>query len=96
MRAASINQLLEAWHEQTEKLSSPVPYKLIDQLTANPFITIKRAAEMMGVSYTTVQRALVKLEDLHIVQEISGGKRNRVYCAKQILTILDMPARINA
>lgn len=96
MRAVSINKILEDWREQTLIFSSPVPRRLIDLLSANPFITIKQAAAATDVSFTTVQRALVKLEDAGIVQEISGGKRNRVYCAKRILAILDAPAKITA
>ncbi len=93
-RASRINHLLETWRQQTAPLATPIPRKLIDQLTANPFITIKQAAEELNVSYTTIQRALAKLEDFKIVQEVSGAKRNRVYCAKQILAILEQPLRI--
>jgi hypothetical protein len=48
----------------------------------------------MGISYT-MQRAIAKLEEKSIIFEVSGSKRNRVYCAKGILDILNEPAKIN-
>ncbi|WP_265040145.1 hypothetical protein [Wolbachia endosymbiont (group A) of Trypoxylon clavicerum] len=44
--------------------------------------------ENLGIVFTTAQRAIVKLEDLGIVSQTSQGKRDRVYCATDILNIL--------
>jgi Fic family protein len=93
-RAARINQLLDTWCKKTVGLSTVITNQLIDQLATNPFITIKQTAEIMKVSYTTVQRSIERLEKLAIVKEVSGSKRNRVYCAKAILKILEEPAKI--
>lgn len=95
-RASRINQLLDVWRKKTAGYATPLPNQLIDQLAMNPFMTVKQTSETMKVSYTTIQRAIQKLEDLLIVREISGGKRNRVYCAEAILKILEEPARISA
>lgn len=40
-------------------------------------------------------RAVERLESLSIVKEISKAKRDRVYCAKAILNILEEPARLS-
>jgi Fic family protein len=93
-RASRINKLLDEWHTQTLEFSTPVPNRLITTFASNPFVTIKQAAEAMDVSYTTMQRAIEKLEALGIVSEVSGSRRNRVYCAKQILDILEEPSKI--
>lgn len=95
-RTSQINTLLETWRKETITLSSPLPSQLIDLLAMNPFLTVKQTAEALQVSYNTMQRATDKLEALGIVQEISGGKRKRVYCAKKILHILEEPAKISA
>lgn len=94
-RTFRINQLLVDWQKLTAGLSTPLPNQLINQLASNPFLTIKNTAESMKLSYTTIARAIKRLEDLNIVQEISGSKRNRVYCAKEILTILEEPTKID-
>jgi hypothetical protein len=35
-----------------------------------------------------------KLESLSIVSEVSGGRRDRVYCAKELMEILEEPAKL--
>lgn len=71
-----------------------MPNRLIYEFATNPFFTIKNLSESMKASYTTVQRAVEKLEELKIVFEVTKNKRNRVYCAKEILTILEEPIKI--
>jgi ribosomal protein S25 len=66
----------------------------VDQLAANPFLTIKGAARRLDVAFTTAQRAVAKLEQLGIVREVSQAKRDRVYCAKALMDILEEPARL--
>lgn len=95
-RACRLNQLLDEWRKQTAELTTPIPRRLIDVLASNPYIVIKQASKSMNVSYTTMQRAIKKLEELSIVYEISGSKRDRVYCAKDILKILEEPTKIKA
>jgi Fic family protein len=94
-RTSRINALLEAWRKETITLPSSLPNQLIDILAMNPFLTVKQTAEAIQVAYNTMQRATDKLEALGIVQEVSGSKRNRVYCAKKILQILEEPAKIS-
>lgn len=93
-RAARINNLLVKWREAVAGAASKTPLAMVDMLAANPYLTIKRAARQLGVAFTTAQRAVVKLESLSIVKEISKAKRDRVYCATTILNILEEPARL--
>lgn len=95
-RSYRINQLLDLWRQQTVSLSTTLPNLLINELGKNPFITVNKSAELLAVSYATVQRAINKLVELGIVQEVSGNKRNKIYCAKLILEILEEPAKITA
>jgi ABC-type Mn2+/Zn2+ transport system ATPase subunit len=39
-------------------------------------------------------RAIGQLEKRGILKEISGGRRDRVYCAKALLDILEEPAQL--
>ncbi len=93
-RAERINKQLAEWRHAISGVSSKTPSLLIDMLAANPYLTVKKAAQQLGVAFTTVQRAVEKLEKLSIVQEVSQGKRDRVYCAKAILDILEEPAKL--
>ncbi len=93
-RAERINGHLAEWRVAVAGTSSRVPLALVDQLAANPFLTIKGAARRLDVAFTTAQRAVAKLEQLGIVREVSQAKRDRVYCAKALMDILEEPARL--
>ena len=93
-RAERINKLLEKWRKAVEDAPSKAPARLIDLLAANPYLTFKKATQQLKVAFTTIQRAVERLEKLGIVAEVSGAKRNRVYCAKKILQILEEPAQL--
>lgn len=108
-RAQRINRLLESWRIEAGRLSpgragkdardkggrpSQVPLQLVDMLAANPFITINKAAEQLGVAFTTAQRGIEKLEKIGVVRQVHKTKRDRVYCAQAIFDILEEPAQI--
>lgn len=93
-RAERTNRQLEKWRLTVAGSGSKAPLALVDQLAANPYLTIKGAAKRLGVAFTTAQRAVAKLEALSIVKEVSDAKRDRVYCAKALLDILEEPARL--
>jgi len=93
-RAERINRQLSAWRLEIAGISSKTPALLLERLSANPFQTVRKAAREMGMAFTTVQRAMEKLESLSVVAEVSGGKRDRVYCAKALMEILEEPAKL--
>ncbi len=95
-RAERINRRLADWRTAVSGTPSKVPLALVDQLAANPFLTVKGAAKRLGVAFTTAQRAVRKLEEFAIVTEVSQAKRDRVYCAKTLLDILEEPARLTS
>ncbi len=93
-RAERINNLLMKWRDTVSGAASKAPLALVDMLAANPYLTIKKAAKQLDVAFTTAQRAIARLESASIVKEVSKAKRDRVYCAKAILNILEEPARL--
>jgi Fic family protein len=93
-RVERINALLGKWRLLVARTSSKHGLLLLDMLTANPFLTIKNAAEKLEVAFTTAQRAVEKLEGVGILSRVSEAKRDRVYCARPLLEILEEPARI--
>jgi Fic family protein len=93
-RATRINQLLLQWQKRASGETSNNPFRVVELLGANPFITTKRAAEKLGVAFTTAQRAIERLERASIVQRVGEAKRDRVYCATTLLDILEAPASL--
>jgi Fic family protein len=94
-RAERINRLLTHWREKAAGRSATA-LRLVDLLAENPFWTVTRAAERLGVAFTTAQRALEALERGGVLKRTSAARRDRVYCARAILDILEEPARLTA
>lgn len=94
-RAERINALLTRWREGLAgDAGAKVAFQMVDILGANPFITARGVEQRLGVVFNTVMRAIGQLEKRGIVQEISGARRDRVYCAKGLLDILEEPAQL--
>ncbi len=93
-RAERINQLLSKWRSDTTGTS--LPNQLIEHLAGNPFIMVKKVVETFHVAPATAQRAIDKLVKLEILILEGEAKRNRVYCAKELLKILEEPANVVA
>jgi Fic family protein len=94
-RAERINAQLAAWRARVTGASTGAPAMLLDLIAANPFITIKRASEEMNAAFTTAQRAVEKLERLKILSQVNDAQRNRLYCAKPLLNILEAPPQLH-
>lgn len=92
-RAERINTLLAKWRQQAAG-SSRTPSQLVDLLAENPYWSAKRVAERLGVAFTTAQRAIDQLVRAKILVLASQGKRDRVFVAKAIMSILDEPAHL--
>ena len=93
-RAACINDLLAEWRSRLAGHSTNTPLRVIDLLAANPFLTITGAASQLKLAFTTAQRAIDRLEQRHIVQQVSDAKCDRVYCARTLLDILEEPPHL--
>jgi Fic family protein len=93
-RASRINKKLADWQKKVAGDSTNAPLRIVELLAANPFITVKGAAEKLDVAFTTAQRAIEKLARLEIVKQKGNAKRDRVYCAQALLDILEEPAHL--
>lgn len=93
-RAGRINSYLDLWRRAVAEAPSRAAAALVDLLGENPFWTVRGASQRLGVAYTTALRAIRRLEENGILVVASGAKRDRVYCARAILDILEEPARL--
>ncbi len=93
-RIQRIDDLLLNWRQRLAKASSRLPERALELFAENPFWTVSRLAQRLGVAFTTAQRAIDRLEAAGIVALASEAKRNRVYCARAILAILEEPPHL--
>jgi Fic family protein len=92
-RIQRIDSLLMRWREQLAAVLSKLPERALDLFVENPFWTVNRLSERLGVAFTTAQRAIDRLESAGIVTRTTEARRNRVYCARSVLEILEDPPR---
>jgi len=71
-----------------------VALQLIDLLEANPFLTPRGVEQKMGLAYNTVMRAIGQLQEDGVITAVTEARRDRVFCAKPLLGILEEPARL--
>ncbi len=90
-RIQRIDDLFAHWRRELASSRSPFPERVLDLFTENPFWTVRNIASRLDVAYTTAQRAIDRLESLGIVSRLGEERRNRVYCARHVLEILDEP-----
>ena len=95
-RAERINNLVARWKLVAAASGSSVAVQIVEYFAVNPYFTVTKISESLGVAYSTVQRGVQKLEAEGIVQQTNDNKRDKVYCATEILSILEEPTRIYA
>lgn len=95
-RAERINELLSERKIQVATSGSQVPVDMVQHFAVNPYFTINKMAEKLRIAYSTVQRGVQKLEAAGIIKKTNGNKRDKVYCATAILSILEEPTKIKA
>jgi Fic family protein len=95
-RAERINALIQDWKMIVASSGSAVAVDIVERLAVNPYVTINKIAEDLGVAYSTAQRGIQKLEAANIIQKTSDNKRDKVYCAGLVLSILEEPTKISA
>lgn len=92
-RIQRIDRLVANWREQLAKAPSRLPDRAIDRFVENPFWTVGKLSERLDVAFTTARRAIDQLEAAGVVTLVGESRRNRVYCARAILEILEEPPR---
>ena len=93
-RSQRINRLIAKWRRSIVGASSRNTLLVLDLVAENPFITAKRAAERLKIAFTTAQRAIDRLQKAGALVQTTEGRRDRVYCARELLDILEEPARL--
>jgi Fic family protein len=95
-RAMRINRLLDEWQKKMSGEASNNPLRVVELLGANPFLTTRGVVDKRAIAFTTAQRAIERLERASILKRVGDAKRDRVYCARALLDILEEPARLNS
>jgi predicted DNA-binding transcriptional regulator YafY len=63
----------------------------LEILISHPVITAARLAARLDISVRAALTGVEQLREAGILQERTGYRRNRVFCAPEILTIINRP-----
>ncbi|MCK4532393.1 Fic family protein [bacterium] len=86
------HKILSLQHKYRQQLheksvSTPV-FQLLDMLFLNPFVSLPGISDYLKITWPTAKASVEHLVKFRILQEVSGRKRNRIYCAKELLTLI--------
>ncbi|MCE2483142.1 MAG: Fic family protein [Alphaproteobacteria bacterium] len=90
-RMGEIDRLLAEWQEALVGVRTGRPEEVLRLFVGSPFRTVGGVAEALGMAYTTARRAIERLESAGIVSLVGAAKRNRIYCARDMLGVLEAP-----
>ena len=90
-RIERLDQLIDSWRDELGDALSPRLEGVLRLFVEHPFWSVGEVGKTLGIAYTTARRAVDRLEEAGIVSPSGPSRRNRVYCASAVLTVLDAP-----
>jgi Fic family protein len=91
--ARTLLALREEWRSRlaAERTADPL-LRLLDRLFENPCTTIARVTQQLAVSYPTASKYVSQLQQLDLLQETTGRRRNMEFCARALLRHIEKAA----
>ena len=88
----TFKQILILRQEVDKKIASPGRIaenarRLLSHLYMKPSITINVAMDLLGINKNPARRLIGTLQDIGILEEITGHRRNRIFLFKDYLDI---------
>ncbi|MHA7303427.1 Fic family protein [Pseudarthrobacter sp. MDT1-22] len=77
------------WRGRISARRDSAAHRLVDVLLRQPVIGAAAAAAQLGISAVNAQVAIDRLVDANILTQITDGRRNRIWLAKDVVQILD-------
>lgn len=77
------------WRGRISARRDSAAHRLVDVLLRQPVIGAAAAAAQLGISTVNAQVAIDRLVDANILTQITDGRRNRIWLAKDVVQVLD-------
>jgi Fic family protein len=77
------------WEDVVRSRKGSAARRLLPHLLSQPAITVKHVQQHLGVSQPAAQRAVDQLVATGVLRQISTGKRNRAWIARDVIAALD-------
>ncbi|WP_016935262.1 Fic family protein [Rhodococcus sp. R1101] len=86
---ADLEAVREIWRSRVTARRDSAVHRLVDVLLRQPVIDNRTAAAALSVTGANAQIAIDRLVDAGIVTQITEGRRNRLWQAKDVVRVLD-------
>lgn len=63
--------------------------KLLDELFANPYLTVARAVRVLNVTAPAARQTVALLQGEGLLEEVTGRSWRRIYLARPILRAIE-------
>lgn len=81
-----IQQIRDTWRAQLGRVrSGSAADLLLHSLPGAPILTVSGAAELIGRSFPQANQAVTRLVEADVLSQVTVGKRNRAFEAKEII-----------
>lgn len=87
--ARQLAELPQRWRELARPRAGSADEALIDALLGTPVFGAETAQRLTGTIDTSTYRALGRLVEAGVLEVLSGGSRNRIWAASDVLAELD-------
>lgn len=86
--AKTVEALIRYRKRLTDAAEDLKETKVVEMLFRNPYITSRNIVEELDISVPTANKILDRFQSEGILREVTGKRRNRLYCAEGIMDIL--------
>jgi Fic family protein len=84
-----LTEIYAGWQHDLPSRQGSAARRLLPHLLSQPAVAVKHIQQHLGVSQPAAQRAVDQLVDAGILRQISTGKRDRAWIAREVITALD-------
>lgn len=86
----AILALLDKYRKMVQKQrTSTYVLELLEEIFLNPYVTIPYVVKKLNTTYPTAKAAVDKLRAAKILSEVTDKKWGKMYCAKELLDLLE-------
>lgn len=87
----ALRALVQQWRERRKFRAGSAALRMLAILPDYPVVTIKRMAERLDLSIPAALTGITQLAGAGILTERTGYRRNRIFVASEVLSILNRP-----
>jgi Fic family protein len=84
-----LTEIYASWRGALHAREGSAAQRLLPHLLSQPAVTTKYVRQHLGISQPAAQRAIDQLVEAAVLKQVSTGKRDRAWIARDVITALD-------